>query len=55
MTERTYHFRIPASNVYDFVRAASFTEAKAKAFEEYGPWYAQIEWLDNDTPELQQR
>lgn len=55
MTERNYHFRIPASNVYDFVRAASLVEARAKAFEEYGPWYNQIEWLDADTPELQQR
>lgn len=53
MTERNYHFRIPASNVYDFVRATSFVEAMGKAFEEYGPWYNQIEWLDPDTTEQQ--
>jgi hypothetical protein len=51
MTERNYHFTIPQSNVFDFVTAASFTEAKGKAFEEYGPWYGQIEWLDADQEE----
>jgi hypothetical protein len=51
MTERNYHFTIPQSNVFDYVKAASFTEAKAKAFEEYGPFYGQIEWLDADRQE----
>jgi hypothetical protein len=51
MTERNYHFTIPQSNVFDFVTATSFTEAKAKAFEEYGPWYGQIEWLDANLSE----
>jgi hypothetical protein len=46
MTERHYHFSIPQSNIYDFVTAASFTEAKHKAFDEYGPWFNQIIWLD---------
>lgn len=51
MTERNYHFTIPQSNVFDYVRASSFTEAKAKAFEEYGPFWSCIEWLDKDEPE----
>lgn len=52
MTERNYHFVIPQSNVFDYVTAASFTDAKAKAFAEYGPWWNLIEWLDpdDDTP-----
>jgi hypothetical protein len=48
MTERNYHFTIPQSNVFDYVTAASFTDAKAKAFAEYGPWWSLIEWLDAD-------
>jgi hypothetical protein len=48
MTERNYHFAIPQSNILDFVTAASFTDAKAKAFDEYGPWWNLIEWLDPD-------
>lgn len=48
MTERHYHFTIPQSNIFDFVTAASFTDAKAKAFAEYGPWWNFIEWLDPD-------
>jgi hypothetical protein len=55
MTDRHYHFVIPQSNIFDYVVASSFTEAKHRAFEEYGPWYNLIEWLDKDTPELQQR
>jgi hypothetical protein len=51
MTERHYHFTIPQSNVFDYVTAASFTEAKAKAFDEYGPWFDFIEWLDKDEPQ----
>lgn len=51
MTERNFHFSIPQSNIYDYVTAASFIEAKAKAFEEYGPWYNQIQWLDADDAE----
>lgn len=46
MTERHYHFTIPQSNVYDFVTAVSFTDAKSKAFAEYGPFWNFIEWLD---------
>jgi len=48
MTERNYHFTIPESNICDYVTAASFTDAKAKAFAEYGPWWNLIEWLDPD-------
>jgi hypothetical protein len=48
MTERHYHFAIPQSNIIDFVTAVSFTDAKAKAFAEYGPWWNLIEWLDPD-------
>lgn len=48
MTERNYHFTIPQSNVFDFVTAASFTDAKSKAFAEYGPMWRFIEWLDPD-------
>lgn len=50
MTDRHYHFAIPQSNIFDYVVASSFTEAKYRAFEEYGPWYNLIEWLDKDTP-----
>ncbi len=46
MTERHYHFAIPQSNILDYVTAVSFTDAKAKAFAEYGPWWNLIEWLD---------
>lgn len=46
MTTRNYHFTIPQSNIFDFVTAESFTDAKAKAFDEYGPWWNLIEWLD---------
>jgi len=48
MTERHYHFTIPQSNVFDYVTAVSFLDAKAKAFDEYGPWWNLIEWLDPD-------
>ena len=48
MTERHYHFTIPQSNIFDYVTAASFTDAKSKAFAEYGPWWNLIEWLDPD-------
>lgn len=48
MTERNYHFTIPQSNVFDYVTAVSFTDAKAKAFDEYGPMWQYIEWLDPD-------
>ena len=46
MTERHYHFTIPQSNVFDFVTATSFADAKSKAFAEYGPFCSFIEWLD---------
>lgn len=46
MTERHYHFAIPQSNIYDFVTASSLTDAKSKAFAEYGPFWSFIEWLD---------
>ena len=46
MTLRNYHFTIPQSNIFDLVTAESFTDAKAKAFDEYGPWWNLIEWLD---------
>lgn len=46
MTERHYHFTIPQSNVYDFVTASSLTDAKSKAFAEYGPFWNLIKWLD---------
>lgn len=47
---RHYHFVIPQSNVYDYVEADNFIEAKSKAFDEYGPWFNLIEWLDKDEP-----
>jgi hypothetical protein len=52
MTERHYHFTIPESNIFDFVAATNFSDAKSKAFAEYGPWYDRIQWLDpfDDTP-----
>ncbi len=46
MTEHNYYFTIPQSNVFDYVTAASLTDAKAKAFDEYGPMWQHIEWLD---------
>lgn len=48
---RHYHFTIPQSNVYDYVEASSFAEAKSKAFDEYGPWFNHIQWLDRDEPQ----
>jgi hypothetical protein len=51
MSKRHYHFTIPQSNVFDYVEADSFAEAKARAFDEYGPCYSLIEWLDKDEPQ----
>lgn len=46
MSLRHFYFVIPQSKVYDCISAASFSDAKAKAFEEYGPMSELIEWLD---------
>jgi|DEB0MinimDraft_3_1074331.scaffolds.fasta_scaffold253076_1 hypothetical protein len=45
---RRFYFAIPSINVYDWVIACGFPEAKQIAFETWGPVYNDLRWL---TPE----
>lgn len=49
MIERRYYFQIPSANVTDCVTACSITEAKEKAFKEYGHKWPDLEWINIDT------
>jgi hypothetical protein len=48
MTNRFY-FRIPEANIYECIRAVSFTEAKMQAFKDWAPFWNKIEWLTPTT------
>ena len=41
-----YYFEIPEANVFEVVRAASFTEAKQIAAKEWLPYWSKIQWLN---------
>jgi hypothetical protein len=49
MNERNFYFRIPEANVYECIKASSWTEAKAIATQEWLPYWNQIEWLTPTT------
>jgi hypothetical protein len=42
-----YYFEIPEANVFEVVRAASFTEAKQIAAKEWLPYWSKIQWLNH--------
>jgi hypothetical protein len=45
---RRFYFAIPSINVYDWVVACGFSEAKQLAFETWGPVYNDLKWLTPD-------
>ena len=45
---RRFYFQIPTANVYDWVVARGFGEAKQIAFETWGPYYHDLQWLTPD-------
>ena len=45
---RRFYFTIPSINVYDWVVACGFTEAKELAFETWGPVYNDLRWITPD-------
>jgi hypothetical protein len=45
MSLHNYYFRIRDANVYECIKAVTWTEAKAIATEEWLPYWNQIEWL----------
>jgi len=45
---RRFYFQIPTANVYDWVVASGFTEAKQLAFETWGPYWHDLQWLTTD-------
>jgi hypothetical protein len=45
---RRFYFQIPTANVYDWVVATGFTEAKKIAHEHWGHYYHDIQWLTPD-------
>jgi len=49
MPERRYYFQIRSISVTECIEAASLTEAKLKAADEWLPWWSEIEWLHSDT------
>lgn len=62
MNTKRYYFEIREANVFDFVDAYSFFDAKARAFKEYSHLWNKIQWHDTtdpvpteDTSELQER
>jgi hypothetical protein len=42
-----YYFEIPEANVFEVVRAASFTEAKQLVAKDWLPYWSKIQWLDH--------
>jgi len=42
-----YYFEIPEANVFEVVRAASFTEAKQIAAADWLPYWSKIQWLNH--------
>jgi hypothetical protein len=48
-TPRRFYFRVTSCNVIECVWAHSFTDAKAKAAQEWLPWWNELEWLNPET------
>jgi len=46
MKTTRFYFAIAAANVFECITAASFTEAKQIAAQEWLPYWDQIEWLN---------
>ena len=44
---KKFYFAIPEANVFEVVRAASFTEAKQIAAKEWLPYWSKIQWLNH--------
>ena len=44
---KRFYFAIPEANVFEVVRAASFTEAKQIAAKEWLPYWSKIQWLNH--------
>lgn len=42
-----YYFEIPEANVFEVVRAASFTEAKQLVAKDWLPYWSKIQWLNH--------
>jgi hypothetical protein len=49
MNTRNFYFRIPELNIYEVIKATSWTEAKAIATKDWLPYWNQIEWLTPTT------
>lgn len=49
MQMNRYYFQIKDANVLECIKAESFQEAKAIAFQDWGPMWARIEWLTPQT------
>lgn len=49
MTTRNFYFRIPELNIYEVIKATSWTEAKAIATKSWLPYWSKIEWLTPTT------
>jgi hypothetical protein len=45
-SQQKFYFTIPEANVFEVVKAASFTEAKQIAAQSYMPFWNQIQWLE---------
>jgi hypothetical protein len=45
---RRFYFSIPSINVYDWIVACGFTEAKQLAHETWGQYYRELQWLTPD-------
>ena len=44
---KRFYFAIPEANVFEVVRAASFTEAKQLVAKDWLPYWNQIQWLNH--------
>ena len=49
MNVRNFYSPIPEANVYECIKATTWTEAKAMATQEWLPYWNQIEWLTPTT------
>lgn len=44
-----YYFQIKDANILECIKAETFDEAKATAFQDWGPMWNRIEWLTPQT------
>ena len=44
---KKFYFAIPEANVFEVVRAASFTEAKQLVAKDWLPYWSKIQWLNH--------